>query len=294
MSGGHAYQNFIQTDAAINPGNSGGALVNIDGELIGINTMIYTKSGGYMGIGFAIPINMAHRIMEDLIYHGEVERGWIGVSIQDIDPATREALDFGDRKGVLIGDVYKGQPAEKAGIERGDIVMKIDGREVGTTNQLRNVVASIKPGKKVLVNVFRRGKEIELKLKVAHRDEKKIEKLSDTEKDDISKSSKEQLHRKLGIKVSNLTADVREKYNIKKLLKGVVVTEIDPKYHDARSGIREGDVITELKASGKESKQINDVKDFQVATKSLKQGDSVMLSIQRNGSSFFAAFKIKK
>lgn len=293
VSGGNAYQNFIQTDAAINPGNSGGALVNIEGELIGINTMIYTRSGGYMGIGFAIPINMAQQIMEDLIYRGEVDRGWIGVSIQDIDAATREALDLGNRKGVLIGDIYEGQPAEKAGIKRGDIVMSIDGKEVGTSNQLRNVVASIKPGKRVAVKVFRDGKELELKLKVAHRDEKKIGKLAQSDKDDIPKSRKEKMHKKLGIQVANLTPDLRQKYNVSQSVKGVLVTGVDSKYHDIRTNIQEGDVITEVKASGSKTIRIDDVKDFEKVTKPLKAGDTVLLSIQRDGNMFFVAFKVR-
>ena len=294
VSGGSTYQNFIQTDAAINPGNSGGALVNIEGELIGINTMIYTRSGGYMGIGFAIPINMAQRIMEDLIYHGEVERGWIGVSIQDVDPATREALDFGDRRGVLIADVNKGQPAEKAGIKHGDIVMRINGSDVSTVNQLRNVVASIKPGKKVAVKVFRNGKEIELTLKVAHRDQKKMAQLTQSDKNDIPKNSKEKMYKNLGIEVANITPELQNRYNIRNPVKGVVITSIDQKYHDTRSGIRVGDVIKELKTRSTESVKINNVEDFQNATKSIKSGDSVMLLVEREGNSFFAAFKIKK
>jgi serine protease Do len=146
------HQNFIQTDAAINPGNSGGALVNVKGELVGINTMIYTQSGGYMGIGFAIPINMAKRIMEDLIYEGKVNRGWLGISIQDLDPAIREAFNLDTEvKGVLVGDVFKDQPAEKAGFKRGDIITSVNNKEILNSNQLRNVIASIHPGEKIPV-----------------------------------------------------------------------------------------------------------------------------------------------
>lgn len=293
VNDGNSYQNFIQTDAAINPGNSGGALVNIDGELIGINTMIYTKSGGYMGIGFAIPINMAQRIMEDLIYHGEVERGWIGVAIQDIDPVTRDALNFGDRKGVLIADVYKGQPADKAGIKQGDILMTIDGKEVGTSNQLRNVVAAIKPGKTVDVFIFREGNELSLRMKVAHRDQDKIEKLSQSESKDITEGSKEKLVKKLGIEVANITNNLREKYGINQNTNGVIVINVDPKFHDARTNIKEGDIIKKIHKSGGITFNINNIIDFEKAVKSINKGDSVMLSIQRNNSSFFVAFKYK-
>lgn len=169
VSGRDALQSFIQTDAAINPGNSGGALVNLDGELIGINTMIYTRSGGYMGIGFAIPINMAKRIMEDLICYGFVQRGWIGVSIQDIDPATREAMELGQIRGVLVSDVHKNQPAERAGVKRGDIITGIDGKNIIETNQLRIIIASLRPGMKVPLTVMRNGKQIEFKLSIGSR-----------------------------------------------------------------------------------------------------------------------------
>jgi len=169
VSSGEVYQSFIQTDAAINPGNSGGALVNLDGELIGINTMIYTRSGGYMGIGFAIPINMAKRIMEDLIYYGSVERGWIGVSIQDIDPATREAMELGEIRGVLVNDVRKNQPAEKAGVKRGDFIISVDGKNIIETNQFRIVISSLRPGKQVPLTIMRNGKQFELKLRIGSR-----------------------------------------------------------------------------------------------------------------------------
>ncbi len=294
ISGGLAYQNFIQTDAAINPGNSGGALVNIEGELIGINTMIYTRSGGYMGIGFAIPVNMARRIMEDLIYKGEVVRGWIGVTIQDVDPATRNALDLKDRKGVLVGDVFEDQPADKAGIKPGDIILSIDGKEVATANQLRNVVASIQPGEKVPVVIFRNGQEKKLKLTVRVRDEGKIQKLSKADDTDIPEKKKEKMHKKLGIKVANVTAEMRQKYGINRKTVGVVVTEVDPKYHDARRALKEGDVIQRIKVSGSNFVSVSNTKEFEQATRHLKEGDSVMFLIKRNGNNFFVAFKIKK
>jgi serine protease Do len=175
-TGGNAnsYQNFIQTDAAINPGNSGGALVNIHGELIGINTMIYTQSGGYMGIGFAIPINMARRIMEDLIYEGKVSRGWLGVMIQDLDATTRDALKISpETKGVLIGDVFKDQPADKAGFRRGDIVVSVDNKAVSNPNELKNAIANIRPGNKVPVEILRDGKKMTLHVTLSGRDKSK-------------------------------------------------------------------------------------------------------------------------
>lgn len=294
VSGGDAYQNFIQTDAAINPGNSGGALVNIDGELIGINTMIYTRSGGYMGIGFAIPINMAQRIMEDLIHHGRVERGWIGVTVQDIDSDLREALDLKGRRGVLVGDVYKDQPAHRAGIKRGDVIVEINGNEVGTSNQLRNVVAAIRPGKQVPVTILRDNREVKLKIKIARRDGDKIGELAGSDQPDTPEKEMEGIQKKLGITVSNLTPRMRRLYSIDRRVKGVVVTGVDRKYQDARMSLREGDVITGIKVSGSAAVSVSEVKEFEKVTRKIKKGDSVLFSVNRAGRSFFAAFKIEE
>ncbi|MFP4164297.1 MAG: DegQ family serine endoprotease [Chitinispirillaceae bacterium] len=292
VSAGDSYQNFIQTDAAINPGNSGGALVNIEGELIGINTMIYSRTGGNMGIGFAIPINMARKITEDLINHGEVQRGWMGVSIQDMDAELQEAMDLKNRKGVLIGDVYEGQPAQKAGIRRGDIILSIDGEEIGSANELRNMVATIDPGNKVPVRIFRDGKEISVEMKVAKRDEEKIRNLAQSEQPDISEESKEKLQEKLGIKIANLSEQMRSEYSIERKVKGVVVTAVNRRFHGARRGLQEGDIITEVKLSGSGIRSVSDVKEFEKATAKLKKGDSVLFSVYRKGRTFFAAFKI--
>jgi serine protease Do len=164
------YENYIQTDAAINPGNSGGALVNIRGELIGINTMIFTQSGGFMGIGFAIPINMARRAMEDLVYLGRVIRGWFGVSIQQLSSAAREGLDIPPGEaGALVADVFEGQPAERAGMKRGDVIVAINGQPVRSTNELRNIVATLRPGRGVEVVVLRDGRRVTLRVKVGER-----------------------------------------------------------------------------------------------------------------------------
>jgi serine protease Do len=290
--GGPGYQNFIQTDAAINPGNSGGALVNIEGELIGINTMIYTRSGGYMGIGFAIPIGMAKRIMEDLIYRGEVVRGWIGVSIQDIDPATREALDLGNTRGVLIADVQKGQPAEKAGIKRGDIVLSINDKEMVTVNDLRNSIAAISPDTKVPVVVLRNGKKVDLKLTIGQRDEKTVAEMTTGEKEP---EAKEQPQKKLGITTANLTSEIRQKYEIADDVRdGVVVVEAGQSAGDGRTGLRPGDVIVQLKVRGKEFSTVKSVNEFQKLTRDLKKGDTIMLLVYRGGNSFYTAFKLRE
>jgi serine protease Do len=280
------YQNYIQTDAAINPGNSGGALVNLDGELIGINTMIYTTSGGFMGIGMAIPINMARRVMEDIIYHGKVTRGWLGVQIQDVNDAMRSALGLGSRKGVLIGDVFKGQPADKAGIKRGDVVLAVDGKPVETSNDLKNTVAYILPGKKVPVVIFRGGKEMTFTVVLNERDEGAINKLSGGK--EKQQEAAPEATDQLGLSVSNITDDLRQQYNIEADVNGVVVTDIDQSSQAAGEGVQPGDVIQEINRQA-----IASVKDFNKVTKSIKPDNPVLLLIRRGQSSLFVAFTLR-
>jgi len=279
------YQNYIQTDAAINPGNSGGALVNINGELIGINTLIYTQSGGYMGIGFAIPINMARRIMEDLIYEGKVSRGFLGVSIQDLDPTTREAFGLGSEvKGVLIGDVFKGQPADKAGIKRGDIIVSVNGKAMNEANDLKNYIATCHPGAKVPVEVLRGGKKMNFQIKLTTRDGNMQEQSSLDNNQDNDKSSAD-VAQKLGIKVGELTPELKKSLGVK----GVLVLNVEESSQAAQEGIRRDDIILEVNRQPVES-----VKDFKQITKSFKTGESVLFLLQRGENTFFKAFKIRK
>lgn len=288
VSGNEAYQNFIQTDAAINPGNSGGALVNIDGELIGINTMIYSRSGGYMGIGFAIPVNMAKKVMEDLIYTGKVVRGWIGVTIQDIDQNVRTALDLGDIKGVLIADVIKGQSADKAGIKRGDIIMTIDGKTVDNTNDLRNRVAALSPDKKVPVTVFRGGKTVNLQLVVGKRDQKIIDQFSKSGSSDIEDDAT--TSKRLGFGAANLTQELRQQYNIPKEMKGVIITSVE----SGDVPLLEGDVISQMKIKQNDFIHLENVSQLENASKSIKAGESVVFLVHRGGNTFYTAYKIRK
>jgi serine protease Do len=284
----NAYQNFIQTDAAINPGNSGGALVNIRGELIGINTMIYTQSGGYMGIGFAIPINMAQKIMEDLIFDGKVSRGWLGVMIQDLDQPTREAFGLDQNThGVLIGDVFPDQPAAKAGILRGDIVTSVDGKEVTNPNELRNAIAAIHPGKKVPIELLRSGKKITAYVTLSGRDKSQVAE-NDSKKNESSENGSEDVSKKLGIRVSPLTSEIKSNLHLKSDINGVVISGFEEKSISEQEGIQENDIIIEINR-----KPINSIKEFKAAVKELKDGESVLLLIQRGENTFFKAFKIK-
>jgi serine protease Do len=283
-----AYQNFIQTDAAINPGNSGGALVNINGELIGINTMIYSQSGGYMGIGFAIPITMARQIMEDLIYEGKVSRGWLGVAIQDLDRNTRDAMGLSaETKGVLIGDVFKGQPADKAGIKRGDIVTSVNDKPVEGANELRNAVAAIHPGAKVPVDLLRNGKKVTVQVMLTGRDARKTQ--STLASGEVSREGETaDFSAMLGIKVGNLTPKEYEGLGIEKSVKGVIIQEVDGASQAEANGLRQNDIIIEVNRQ-----VVTSVKEFRQSTTSIKNGDSILLLILREGNTFFRAFKVQ-
>jgi len=284
-----SYQNFIQTDAAINPGNSGGALVNIEGEVIGINTMIFTRSGGYMGIGFAIPINMARTIMEDLIYEGEVSRGWLGVTIQDLDQASADALGLKSAKGVLIPEVFEGQPADKAGIKQGDVIVTIDGKPVDDANELRNRIASIRPGTSVPVELVRKGKKRRFKVKIAKRDEAKVTKLGAAGGEDEGETGGEEASELLGLKAGALTDEIRSQLNLNPNIKGVVILDVRPGSQANLHRLRKGDVILEVN-----QRRVTSLDDYRNAMKGLKAGDSVLLLVLREGRTMYVAFKLKK
>jgi len=287
--GAAQYQNYIQTDAAINPGNSGGALVNIKGELIGINTMIYTQTGGYMGIGFAVPINMARRIMEDLIFEGKVNRGWLGVSIQELDRATREAFGLpAETKGVLIGDVFKGQPADKAGIKRGDVVQSIDGKPTENANKLRNQVASIYPGKTVPVEILRNGKRLTVNVKLTSRDESEgLVKAGGSTQGGAGQGPED--GKFMGMTLETATPELREKFGAHKGIQGVVVTQMAQGSAAGQEGMRVGDIIMEVNR-----KVVASVKEFSQNTSGLKAGDSVLFLVYRGGNTFYLVLKVRK
>ena len=293
MGNANLYENYIQTDAAINPGNSGGALVNIDGQVIGINTMIYSQTGGFMGIGFAVPISMAKIVMNDLIKTGKVTRGWIGVSIQNMNKSMKEALGLGSRQGVLVGDVYKGQPADKAGIKRGDVILSINGKSTENANALRNYVAELQPGSKVPVIVFRNGKEATLEMTVAERNEKTISKLGEAgSKKTPSGEKKSNKETRLGMSLSDLTPDMRTRYKIPEGKKGMVILEVPSSFVDARTDLQEGDLIEQIKVKDKDYQNVESVKQLNELTQNLHAGDSMILVIARGSETFFIGFNL--
>ena len=163
------YEDFIQTDAVINPGNSGGALVDVNGNLIGINTLIFSRSGGYQGIGFAIPVSLAKKVMEQIIETGTVTRGWFGVDVADISPELAESLGLKTTRGAIIGGIERGSPAEKGGMKLGDVIVAIEGRPVADSAAALNAIAGVSPGKSVPVRVMRRNQDVSLEVMVGKR-----------------------------------------------------------------------------------------------------------------------------
>lgn len=266
------YENFLQTDAAINPGNSGGALLNLKGELVGINTAIFSRSGGYQGIGFAIPANMARKVYEDLMRDGEVTRGWLGVSIQPLDPVLAEALAVTARRGALVSGVIAGSPADKAGLQRGDVITKIDDRPIPDPNSLLNHIAMLKPGAWVEIEVNRGGKVLTHKVRIAKRDEGGA--LSAAGGDDAGILLR-------GLRLEALTPAMRRDYGIAPGVGGALVAAVQAGSRAAEAGLREGDVIVEVNRV-----KIRNPADVRsVVGKAGKA--SVLLVINRNGETFF-------
>jgi len=234
-----AYENFIQTDAAINPGNSGGALVDIEGRLIGINTAILSRSGGSQGVGFAIPSNIARNVMESLIAHGHVTRGYLGVLIQNVTPALAQEFKLKNQSGALIGDVVDDGPAAKAGFKPGDVVLEFNGKPVTDSRHLQLAVAGTKPGSQVTVEILRNGekKTLNVTIKQLPGTEELAETNSENGRDTGTLN---------GVGVSDLDQQYRNEFNIPKNIKGAVVTQVEPGSAAAEAGLKPGDVIEDI------------------------------------------------
>jgi len=271
-------QNFIQTDAAINPGNSGGALVNIRGELVGINTAIATNGGaGNLGIGFAIPVNMAKKVLSDLIEHGKVIRAWLGVSIQNIDDPKAKALKLKEPSGVLIGSVVEDGPADKAGLEVGDVIIEFDGIKVKNVSSLQVLVSNSEVGKEKDVVVIRNKRKKTIRVKLE-------EMPGNMAGQSIASSSKTS---KLGITVDNLTPYLAQQYGVKTDEKGVIVTSVD-RSSEAGQVLRPGDLIQRIG-----DQNIKDVDDY---NKALEQasGEYILVLVKRKDNTFFVTLKIEE
>ena len=271
---GQSYEDFIQTDAAINPGNSGGALLNMKGELIGINTAIAT--GGYekgnRGVGFAIPSNMSKRIMSDLIDKGYVTRSWLGVYIQPLDADAAKALEMESRDGALITQVVNDSPAEVAGIEEGDVIVKFDNKKISDPSNLRNIVSLMPPGSKSDIVVFRNGNKKILKVT--------LQELKDGKQVAVKTSSNTSV---LGLELKEINSALIQKYNLKEDDGKIIVVAVEPGSEAADKGLVEGDVIKRVG-----TQQVRSLKEFKKKEKASRARGSLLLLVKKNdGSSLF-------
>jgi serine protease Do len=279
------YEDFIQTDAAINPGNSGGALINARGELIGINTAILSRTGGYQGIGFAVPSSMARQVMDSLVKYKKVVRGWLGVSIQEVTSDLAEEFGVKELKGALVSGVMKGSPAEAAGIKQGDILLRYNGKDVEDTGHLRNMVSQTPVGTSVTIKLLRQKKEVEVEVKVIELS-KKTEETPSGSNADQNEEQEDQSAILSGIVVRELTPDLARRFGYNAGDKGVVVVKIDTESRLFEAGIRPGDLILQVNQKNTET-----LSEYKKAAARIKSKDRVLLLVRRKGQDLYVTVK---
>ncbi len=265
------YEDFIQTDASINPGNSGGPLINIDGEVIGINAMIIQPG---TGIGFAIPINMAKQILNDLIKHGKVVRPWLGISVQDLTPEMMEHFKVKEKEGVLVGQIYPETGAEKAGLVSGDIIKSVDDKAIKNTNELVKEIQKKKVGQKIKLNIIRDGKPSTIEVTLTSMPEKPVA------------AKEKEVEEKMGASVQELTPQLALRYRISGIKRGIIVVSVEDGSLADEIGLEEGDVILEINR-----KKIETIKDFEKAMKDANVDKGILFHLHRKGSSFYLTYK---
>jgi len=273
--GGGPYDNFIQTDASINPGNSGGPLLDLDGEVIGVNSAIFSQSGGNIGIGFAIPINMAKQLLPQL-RQGKVKRSWIGVMIQNITPELKDKLGLGTEEGALVSDVVSGGPAEKAGIKRGDVILQFDGKPIRSSRDLPFIVASTPIGKTVGVEVMRSSQPMNLQIK------------TEELKEEAEETPPGEAHPYLGMDVQEITPEMAKNYGLSRS-QGVIIVEVENGSPAEQAGLVPGDIIVEM-----DKKPVSNLEAFKQLLKGVKEGGTVLFLIDRGGTTIFVTLTVKK
>jgi serine protease Do len=268
------YEDFIQTDAPINPGNSGGALINDRGELVGINTAILSGgSGGNQGIGFAVPINLARSVMGQILDHGKVTRAYLGIMVQDVTPGIAKAMNLKDMKGVLVGDVNPDGPAKKSGVQRGDVILELNGKQMEDSRQLRNSISMMDPTATVKLKLVRNGNPTDVSVKLGELPTDK------TAAKNEAGSSDKALD---GVTVENLDTQTARQLGLSAGATGVVVTDVDPSSPLGSAGLRRGDVIQEVN-----HQPVKNVSQFEEAVH--KAGNNPLLLVNRKGSTLFLA-----
>ena len=272
--GSGPYDDFIQTDASINPGNSGGPLLNLKGEVVGINTAIVASG---QGIGFAIPINLADGIIAQLKDTGEVSRGWLGVGIQNLTPELSEYYGIDRKEGVLITQVYEGDPADEAGIKEGDIIVGIDGREIKTSRELSRYVAEAGVGSRLKIALIRDGRTKNVRVKLAKRPDQEPTLARGKTRPDG-----------LGMRVREIDPEIAEQLGVDQDQRGVVIVQLDPESATAQAGVRRGDIIIEINR-----KAVDDLKDYKAQINKIDKGDTVQMLLRR-GAGGMLAVKFKR
>ena len=278
--GGDKYQNFIQTDAAINPGNSGGALLNMNGELIGINAAIISGSRSNSGVGFAIPSNIVTKVKADLISKGYVVRSFLGIYMQDINEEIYEAMDLDSMQGAIIGEIVAGSPAEEAGLEASDIIIGFENKTINNGSELKNLISNTKPGSKVKLNILRSGNKKDVYVILRERQEDSLA-LGDNYK------SKD-----FGLVVSNISKDLIDKFDIspeksnQSELAGVIITELSPKEIADKAGFKVGDLITRIG-----QKKVSNIKDFEEEINAYDEGKRILVLVKRGKLSRFLTLR---
>lgn len=286
--GGYAIENFIQTDAAINPGNSGGALVDVNGQLVGINSAIQTNTGYYQGYGFAIPVNIVKTVTQELIKSGKVVRGYIGVQIQTVDETMAKGLGLDKAKGVLVQSVQKGGGGDEGGLLAGDVILSVDGREVNASNELQVIINSKRPGDVAKLTIYRDGKTMEkdITLKPRLDEEKQTANLNKKMDENSNMGISSKTIKPLGLNVQDISSAMKDQL---KVSGGVVVTSVDKFSDSFLRGVQEGVVIIEAN-----KKKISSTEDLSDAISDKKAGDSVLLKvIDRSGTERIIAVKIQ-
>jgi len=281
------YENFIQTDAAINMGNSGGALVDTEGRLLGINTAIFSRTGGNQGIGFAIPANLARDVMQSLREKGRVVRGYIGATVQPLTPELADAMKLkGQPTGALVGEVVPKSPSEKSGIKTGDVITAVNGKKVSDARELRLTIGSLAPGTKVQIGVNREGQSKIFNVELAEMPAGAAEEGAEASPEESAQPQKATVFG--GVAVADLTDDIRNALNLSKDVKGAVIAEIEPDSPAAKAGLREGDVIQEVN-----KQPVKTAKDLVVISKKLKPNEKILIRVWSQGRSGFVALEPK-
>ncbi|MFO7761462.1 MAG: DegQ family serine endoprotease [Thermodesulfobacteriota bacterium] len=269
--GANSYENFIQTDASINPGNSGGPLFTPEGEMVGINTAIYSRTGGNIGIGFAVPVNNAKYVVEQLKEHHEVIRGWLGVMIQTVNQDIADQFGLQEPKGALVGEVVSGSPADKAGIKPGDIITCFNGHEIEEMRTLPNKVAQTPVGKDVQITVFRDGKEKKFSVTVGKLEDKELSREAETKTTEM------------GLSLQKLTPELAQSLNVDET-EGIIITDVKRGSTGHLAGLRRGDIILEINR-----KEVKNLKDFSKAIE--ESGGSILMLIKRDDHTRFVVIR---